>query len=248
MSLRRSSLFQAMLMLALLLMALPLAAQENAISQNTINVNGSGTVFGTPDIAYIEIGYEIADEDLNFAFDQTSATLFAIRDALLEIGIASEDIQTRGLSLWVDERYMDYDDEPRRFFRLSNGFRLTLRDIEQIAAAIDTSVAAGANNIYNLHYGIADPGILEDQARARAAADAQARAASLAALFGKTVGEPLHISELSGGSIGSVRSQALESLEDAGIGGGGGPIEAGQLSVRVELSVTFELLSGETGE
>lgn len=247
MSLRRKSLFQATLLLALLLLALPLAAQEGAISQNTINVNGSGTVFGTPDIAYIEIGYEIADEDLNFAFDQTSTTLFAIRDALLELGIASEDIQTRGLSLWVDERYVDYDDEPRRFFRLSNGFRLTIRDIEQIAAAIDTGVAAGANNIYNLQYGIADPGTLEDQARARAAADAQARAASLAGLFGKTVGEPLHISEYSGGSIGFARAESL-AMADMGIGGGGGPIEAGQLSVRVELSVTFELLPGETGE
>lgn len=247
MSLRQSTLFHATIVLALLLLALPLAAQENLISRNTIHVNGSGTVFGTPDIAYIEIGYEIADEDLNSAFDQTGSTLLAIRDAMLELGIASEDIQTRGLSLWVDERYVDYDEEPRRLFRLSNGFRLTIRDIEQIAAAIDAGVAAGANNIYNLQYGIADPVSLEEEARARAVADARARAASLANLFGKTVGEPLNISEYAGSNIGFARAESL-LMADMGVGGGGGPIEAGQLSVRVELSVTFELLPGETGE
>ncbi len=38
-------------------------------------------------------------------------------------------------------------------------------------------------------------------------------------------------------------------MADAAIGsGGGGPIEAGQLSVRVDLSVTFHLLPGEESE
>ncbi|MCY3936547.1 MAG: SIMPL domain-containing protein [Chloroflexi bacterium] len=236
-----------LLTLALFLLALPLSAQENAFPRNILTVQGNGTVFGTPDIAYIEIGFEIADPDLNYAFDQTSATLIAIRDALLEIGIESEDLQTRGLSLWVDERYDNYDEEPRRFFRLSNGFRITLRDIELITTAIDAGVAAGANNIYNLQYGIADPGTLEEQARARAAADAKARAANLAALFGKSVGDAIQISEYSAASYGNVRTEAL-AMADFGTGGGGGPIEAGQLSVQVNLTVTFALVPDSTDE
>ncbi len=248
MSLRRSAMIHALLLITLLLAALPLAAQDGAFSQNTIQVNGSGTAFGAPDIAHIEIGYEIADEDLNHAFEQTSTTLYAIRDAVLALDIASEDIQTRGLSLWVDERYVGPDQEPQRLYRLSNAFRLTIRDIERVADVIDASVQAGANNIYGLQYGIADTDALEEQARARAAADAKARAANLAALFGNTVGEPIHISEFSGASYGSARLEAL-AMADAGIGsGGGGPIEAGQLSVRVDLSVTFHLLPAEESE
>ena len=248
MSLRRSAMIHALLLITLLLAALPLAAQDGAFPQNTIQVNGSGTAFGAPDIAYIEIGYEIADEDLNRAFEQTSTTLYAIRDAVLALDIASEDIQTSGLSLWVDERYTDYGEEPQRFYRLSNAFRLIIRDIERVADVIDASVQAGANNIYGLQYGIADTDALEEQARARAAADAKARAANLAALFGNTVGEPLHISEFSGARNSSVRLEAL-AMADAGIGsGGGGPIEAGQLSVRVDLSVTFHLLPAEESE
>ncbi len=202
MSLRRSAMIHALLLITLLLAALPLAAQDGAFPQNTIQVNGSGTAFGAPDIAYIEIGYEIADEDLNHAFEQTSTTLYAIRDAVLALDIASEDIQTRGLSLWVDERYtVGPDQEPQRLYRLSNAFRLVIRDIERVADVIDASVQAGANNIYGLQYGIADTDALEEQARARAAADAKARAANLAALFGNTVGEPLHISEFSGARL-----------------------------------------------
>lgn len=243
MFLPRNVSFSLLLILASLLLALPLSAQENAFPRNTLTVQGNGTVFGTPDIAYIEIGFEITDQDLNTAFNQTSETLFAIRAALLDIGIDNEDMQTRGLSLWVDERYENYDEEPRRFFRLSNGFLLTLRDIELITTAIDAGVAAGANNIYNLQYGIADPGALEEQARARAAADAKARAANLAALFGKSVGDAIQISEYSAASYGSLRSEALAMADvDIGIGGGGGPIEAGRLSVQVNLTVTFELV------
>lgn len=248
MSLQRPVLIHALLLLALLAVS-PLAAQETANPQNTIHVNGSGTVFGTPDIAYIEIGFEIADEDLNYAFEQTSTTLYAIRDAMLALDIASEDIQTRGLSLWVDERYMDYDQEPQRLYRLSNTFRLVIRDIERVADAIDAGVQAGANNIYGLQYGISNTQSLEDLARARAAADAKARAANLAALFGKAVGEPIHISDSTNVNYGSGSARGHAGLDAAvAESGGGGPIEAGQFSVTVNLSVTFELRPGEEGE
>ncbi len=217
-----------------------LSAQEENPSPANIHVNGYGVVFGTPDIARIEIGYEIAHEDLNQAFEQTSETLFAIRDALLAQGLANEDIQTRGLSLWVDERYTEPNEDPQRLYRLSNAFGLTIRDIERVPAVIDAGIQAGANSIHGLSYAIADTSALQAEARRQAVNDARTRAADLAALFNLNLGEPIVISEFSNTNYGSVSSfkGAIATSDSMGMGGGG-PIEAGQLSVEVQLAVSF---------
>ena len=249
----RCALLVALLLGALCLLPLPLAAQGDGPMPHTIHVSGSGAVFGAPDVAHIEIGFEINDEDLSAAFAETGETMLAIRDAAIALGVAREDIQTRGLSLWVDERYesaayeiaSDEPPEPRRIYRLSNAFRFIIRDLELVTEVIDASIAAGANNIYGLSYAIADTRALEDEARARAVTDANERAAKLAALFGKAVGEAIQISESSGANFGGFRAEA--SMADMGAGGGG-PIEAGQLSVNVSVSATYILLPAAADE
>ncbi len=215
-------------------------AQEGGLN-NTITVSGVGSASGEPDIAYIQVGAERTDRDLGAAFNATATTMRAVFDALTALGIAPEDIQTTSLNVYPQDRYGSDGQIIERQFQVSNVIQVTVRDITQIEAVVTTAVAQGANTVYNLSFGIDDSAALERQARLAAVADARARAEQLAAALGVTVGRPLIVIEIVGGSRpvlqylgGGMAMAAMESMNSQ-------PISGGQLSVSVSVQITFAL-------
>lgn len=202
---------------------------------NTITVGGFGQASGAPDVVYLQLGVNIVSEDVGGAVAQANETMTAVRDALLEAGVAQEDMQTSGFGVWAEDVYGDQGPTGARRYHVDNTLRLTLRDAEQTQAVIDTALNAGANNIYGLEFGIEDRVALEQEARLDAVADARERAAQLAEAVGAELGEVIIVNEaVSGG---------FPTFEYAGLGGGGGagPIEQGQLTVSVQVEVTFSI-------
>ena len=228
------------------LVALPAAAQDNNADRypvDTISVSGSGSAAGVPDIATVEIGVETRNDDVSLAFAENSATIDAVIGALVDAGIAREDIRTSGLNIYL-ERYpigMGGPEGPQDFsstFVVNNLVRVVVRDTGAVGEVLSAAVEAGANNIYGLTFGIEDQAGLESEARVEAMANAQARAAELAQIAGVDLGDVLVISESWGGS----GPFDVRNLAQAGYGGGGGaPIEPGQLSVVVEVQVTYRI-------
>ena len=207
---------------------------------NTITVNGFGTAYGEPDVAYVELGVEQVEESLATAFTDTANTMNAIIEALVEAGIAREDIQTTGVNVFPEDRWdPQTGTSTGRVYRVRNTARVTVREIAQIESVITTAVEAGANTIYNLNFGIADPTQLEQDARVNAVEDARTRAERLAEALGVTVGEPVIISEvLQGGGIPFAR---FEGMGGAGMDLASQPVSPGQLSVNVQVQITFAI-------
>jgi uncharacterized protein YggE len=89
------------------LAAVPIAAQEgnSGYPMNTITVTGSGSASGTPDIANLEIGVEMTDPDVATAFEQTNVTVEAVINALIEVGVAREDIRTANVNIYQEDHY-----------------------------------------------------------------------------------------------------------------------------------------------
>jgi uncharacterized protein YggE len=206
---------------------------------NTITVTGSGSAAGSPDIANMEIGVETADPDVSAAFNQTNATIQSVIDALVEIGVAREDIRTTGLNIYQD-RPGGPDpmlSEASATYRVSNQVRVTIRDISLVSDAINAAVGAGANNIYGLQFGIDNQDALEADARADAISNARERAQQYADLIGAELGDVVVINENFGGGFGAFDVANFST----GFGGGGAPIEPGQLSVSVQVQVTFAI-------
>jgi len=241
----KRTLFILTLVLGLLgLMAFPAAAQEEE-DFGTITVVGSGSVAGSPDIAYVEIGIEALNTDLNTAFTDANTRIDDIISALEGVGIPREDIRTTGLNIYQD-RYGNPNPgpadsstgEPSPTYVVSNVVRVTVRDTSIVADVIDAAVSAGANQLYGLTFGIEDRDALESDARADAFADAQAKAEELAALAGVELGSVIRISE--GGSSGGGNFEMARASADS-FGGGGAVVEPGQLNVNASLQVTFRI-------
>jgi hypothetical protein len=206
---------------------------------NTITVTGSGSAAGSPDIANMEIGVETADPDVSAAFNQTNATIENVINALVEVGVAREDIRTTGLNIY-QERFGGPEPltaETPATYRVSNQVRVTIRDISLVSAAITASVDAGANNIYGLQFGIDNQDALEADARADAISNARERAQQYADLIGAELGDVVVINENFGGGFGAFDV----ANQSTGFGGGGAPIEPGQLSVSVQVQVTYAI-------
>ncbi|MGQ9887769.1 MAG: SIMPL domain-containing protein [Aggregatilineales bacterium] len=219
------------------------AAQDSPA--NTLTVAGVGTASGAPDIAILELGVQIINSDVLTAFSEANDRLNAVRDAVLGQGIAAEDLQTLGLSLYQETPYDPQTGMPseRVIYRVSNMLRVTVRDVNSAGDVISAAVNAGANTINRLDFSLSDPAALQARARERAVADARARAEQLAALTGVALGAPVVVVE---GQIGTptLFPQQFSELYAFGIMGGGlggAPVETGQLSVTVQVRVTYSI-------
>ncbi len=228
------------LLTLLLLLTLVTVAQAQEVYR-ALTVTGSGSATGAPDLALVRLGVQTSDEDVLAAFTRSNDITAHIIEALLALGVERKDIQTSGLSLYQDRPYDPFSDmeDGTIIFWAQNSLSVTLRDISLVGGALGASVQAGANSIDGLSYGITDPTTLEDSARELAVADARNRAEHLAALTGTQLGRVLNIDESSYQPRPQAELRAFAMMAESL--GGGATVEGGQLSVQVELRITWEL-------
>jgi len=222
------------------------AAQENppASGENTtmrtLSVWAEGTANGSPDIAYAELGVEIRNENIGDALSQANTAMQAVTDALTAFGIETTDIQTTQFNVYQDTQPQpapgaaDQTTPPAQYV-VTNIVRVTVRDISQVSDVIQTGLDAGANRVYGLTFGLADTDALRSRARQAAAERAGVQAQELAQAFNVQLGEPVRIDESSGG-VGPMAAPVAFAR-----GGGGPPINTGELTVTVQLSVTYQI-------
>ena len=230
-----------LLIMAISLMAFPTFAQDDtggSMNPGTITVVGTGSASGTPDIAYIELGVESRSEDIATAFSEANSTISIVISAVNGVGVASEDVRTTGLNIYREGPFDRNMGDQNVSYVVSNQIRLIVRDTSTVAEVINAAVAAGANQLYGLQFGIDNRDTLESDARADAFADARARAEELAGLAGLTVGDVVSISEYSGNASPFNVSNLAQADS---MGGGGAVVEPGNLSVTVSIEVTFAI-------
>ncbi len=212
----------------------PVAAQSPA--PGTITVRGFGEASGAPDVAYVSLGVDTRNASLSEAMGEANSVMAAVIEAVRSLDIAAEDIQTVDFSVWSDEPMTPEGTpaEGTRYYRVTNVVRITVRDTTLMQDVIDVAVAAGANRIYGVTFGLENPDALERDARVAALENARERAAQIAQAIGVTLGEPTIVVEGDNFNQGVVMEMAARGL------GGGGGIQQGQLSVQVQVQVTFE--------
>jgi uncharacterized protein len=210
-------------------------AAAPATGERTITVVGVGKASGTPDVAQVSIGVDTQAPAVQKAVDDNKTQMNTLLSALKTLGIAEKDLQTSNYSVYTEQKPVDgTNSSTQMVYHVSNQVQVTVRDINQLGDVLDKAVAAGANNIYGVNFSVEDTAKLEADARAQAVADAKSRAASLAQLNGLQLGEVVSISEVID------NSGAYPMLSSAkGMGGGGAPIQPGELEVGMSVQITY---------
>lgn len=214
----------------------PVTAQTDTGVQGMrqVTVIGQGEAQGRPDTANVQIGVETQGETAQQALEQNNQQAQAIRDRLVELGIATEDIQTSNFNI-----HPTYDENGREVvgYRVSNILSVTIRNLDEAGTLLDEVVQVGANSVYGINFSVENPEALLEQARERAVQNAQVRAEQLAQAAGASVGEVLVITE----NIGSQPPMPLMGRAVAEDTASMVPVEPGEQTFNVQVQVTYEL-------
>lgn len=219
------------------------AAAANQNLPRTITVVGDGTVNIQPDVARANIGVEVLNSSVDEAAAENSRVTDQVLAALTEMGIAKEDVQTSGFSVFSERYSPDGSPSSEVQYRVTNTVNVLIRDLSAVGDVLDASIKAGANSIYGVEFLLDDPTEARSAARAMAVENAAATANELAELSGVGVGAIVSISEVIGSNGGFYSNQFTQF--STGMGGGGRldtPIEPGQLRLTMQLQVTYELV------
>jgi uncharacterized protein YggE len=153
------------------------------------------------------------------------------------LGVQDADLTTVAYSITPIAAPRRTEEEPTRIlaYHVMNLVRIKVRAIDSLGKVLDEAVAAGANAVRDVQFGLADPAAAEAGARTDAVRQATAKAEQLATAAGMRLGRMVSLSE---GQVGGPepRPYALQRMAAAP-----GPVEAGQLDVTVTVTARWRL-------
>ncbi|MCE2415584.1 SIMPL domain-containing protein [Candidatus Poribacteria bacterium] len=206
-----------------------------------IHVTGNGSVVGEPDIATLNLGVSVEKETVAEAREAAAAAMTGVLASLKANDIAENDIRTERFSIYPQ---YDYTDNGRvlRGYSVNNTVSAKVRDLENLSDVIDDAAEAGGDIVVvnSIQFMIEDPTPLQAQARSLAAKDAATKAQTLAEASGVTLGKPITISEATSGGLPPIAFAKTEEFA-ADSARSATPIEAGELTVTVNVTVVYEI-------
>ena len=198
-------------------------------------VTGEGEVMAVPDIATLRLGIEAQEATVAEAQSQAIEAMDRVMAALIDNGVAENDIQTQYFSIrqitrWVDEEQVVVG------YRVTNMVTTKIRDIDKAGAIIDAVAEAGGDltRIDSIGFSVDDPSAYYEQARQEAMADANAKAEQLAELAGVTLGKATYISE-------GIQVPPTIRIAEAAISAVT-PISPGEVEVSISVQVAYAIL------
>jgi len=113
---------------------------------STLSVNANIELEVEPDMAVISLGVSHLMPDASEAQEAVNSSMNSIIDALGDMGVTEEDIETTQISLYEERRWYQEDYETYGW-RASQTININTTDLENAGDIIDVCVANGANDI-----------------------------------------------------------------------------------------------------
>ena len=207
----------------------------------TINANGSGIVYVVPDIARVSIGVNTQNEDAAIALSENTQDVNAVMQALVELGVAENDIQTSNFYVYQQTNYtypmasdLGTESVATTVFVVQNTVSVVVREINSLGEILAAVVDQGANTINGVSFDIEDPSAAIAEAQQKAIDDAASQAQAIASAAGVTLGDITYLT-VSDGYTSTLDSVAIERAA-----GGSVPISTGTLTIQVTANITYE--------
>lgn len=209
----------------------PVGAGSVAGPRDTVTVVGEGTQNATPDNALISLGVSVKRGTTGDAMNAANGEMTALLNAIKGQGVQDVDIQTTGLGV---------NQESNGFavtgYRAYNQVNVKIHHIVNVGSVIAAAQHAVGDDIQlnGITLLLSDNTTQLKGARQAAMNAAAARAKEWASLAGRHLGKVLSVSEIV--SNGSAATPCY-----GGCGGGGAPVQTGQVNVTVDVAVVYEL-------
>ena len=221
--------------------ARPQAATAHAMPADgtLLSVSATADARRVPDVATLSTGVVTQAADANAAMRANALQMDRVMAAVRAAGIAERDIQTSGISLNPNYKYIENATPAIVGYQASNTVNIRVRDLSRLGKVLDTLVEQGANQVNGPSFEVDKPEAAYDEARIAAIKQAQARAQTYADALGMRVRRVVSISE---GGAGFPRPMPMmrAMAADAGMARETS-VSPGESTLSVSLEVVFEL-------
>jgi uncharacterized protein YggE len=211
--------------------AMMLAAGSVRAAEKLVTVTGEASIAVEPDMATMRVGVSSQEKTAREASEANARQMTGVLAAIKGAGVAERDVQTSRLSL--QPQYDPNKGTPRLTgFQASNQVTIRIRDVDSLPIVLDRAIAAGANEMSGIEFGVSEQSKLLDQARDDAIADARRKAELYAKAAGAKLGHVVSITE-EGSAPPPRPMQAMRA--------GAVPIAPGEQTLRATVTVSYEL-------
>ncbi|MFB6069473.1 MAG: SIMPL domain-containing protein [Halanaeroarchaeum sp.] len=217
----------------------PSSALQPGDSSRSITVTASGHAEAQPDTAVLRIAVEAADPEATTARSQVAENVSSVKAALAELGIDDSHVTTTGYRIYYDENREPRPGEESQpaVYRVRHTLSIEVNQTENVGSVIDTVVDAGATNIYDVGFTISTEtrNRLQNEALSSAMSNARSQAETLADSASVSL---VDVRTVQTGVGGDVRPVAYET---AVAGSAGTDVNAGPVTVRATVTVTYDV-------
>ena len=244
---RRTVFSFLMFFVVALAVAGPVLAQTPTPAPNVVVASGEHKIKVAPDQAWAVVALQTRDSKAPEARRLGAAAMTTVTAALRSTGLAADAIQTIGFSLQPEYEYVSGRQRMKGFL-VSNQVQVRIDDVSKVADVLDavgglSLPASSTITVAGLRFDLKNRASVEREALKGAVEDAMARAKSMAAGAGLTLGRTLRIEE-SGGVVVPKFNEAV-MMSRAGRAGGAPeietPIEPSDIEIRAQVSLTIEI-------
>ncbi len=157
------------------------------VTAGTLSVEGSGSVFVTPDVADLSVSVARSAVSSRRALSAANRGTDAVVRAIRAVGVAAKDIQTEDVSVSSRIVRVGSDKHRERRWTASESLAVHFTNINIVGSVIDGATRAGANTIDGPSFSFSDPSAGKLAATRAAIGDARRRADDAAAAIGDQI-------------------------------------------------------------
>ena len=220
----------------------PLAAHEETADPvvPVLSVQANGEARVAPDEATVRLGVLAQAPTARAAMDEANRSANAILDAIRKLGVKAEDIQTSELNLNPVYANVPQDrgGEPRiSGYQATNVVSVRLEKLDLVGPVVDAGLAAGANRLDGVVFGLRNDEAARSTALTRAAEAARIKAETLAKALRVRLVEIVEVVE-GGVSVFTpvYRRMAMETSMAADT-----TVSAGQVGVDANITLRYRI-------
>ncbi len=213
-----------------------------SLAESTLKVHGKGDSYITAEIAYVDLGVQARESNVQEAQQKVNSGIEKVVAALIENGVAKEDINTDNINIYM---YTDYNSlgKERVLYNASSMITVRVPDPNGAGSVIDIAFSAGANILNGITFAAENTEEAEKEALTLAVENARKKAEILAAAAGMRLGDMISMEEQNVYSYDSGMNNF--SAKEVAMDAAGTVVRAAKLCISAQVYVEWQMVNAE---
>ncbi|HYH47284.1 MAG TPA: SIMPL domain-containing protein [Thermoanaerobaculia bacterium] len=220
----------------------PQPASDRSLVPNLV-VQGTGQAEADPDQAVVRLGVVAQDASARTAQERANQVINALVTAVRGLGVDAKQVQTSALNLnpiYAQGRPDGSGQQEPRItgYQAYSTVSVRLDKLDLVGQVVDAGLAAGANQVEGVTFGLKDDQKARAEALEAAVRQARAKAQVIAAALGVRLGEVLEVVEGGAGAVTPIFEKRMSMAMDAQ---SATPVSPGQVAVDAQVTVRWRI-------